>query len=250
MDITFLEIVMLLVAGFLGGIINTLAGGGSNLTMPALMVMGMPADVANATNRLGVFLQALTGVAKFNQQDKLPKSDLKSILIPSLLGGLVGALIAVWAPLWLLKPLLLGTMLSMAAAMLFFPGMIPDGTQQSLKVSESRWGFWGLFIAGVYGGFVQAGVGFVLLAVLAGSLNYDLVRANALKLLCTIGFTLVALLVFIYQGLVVWSFGLILSVGFIAGALTGVKFAITVSAKTMRKALFALTLFACVAVYI
>jgi len=250
MDITFLEIVTLLLAGFFGGIINTLAGGGSNLTMPALMVMGMPADVANATNRLGVFLQALTGVAKFNQQDKLPKNDLKAILIPSLVGGLVGALIAVWAPLWLLKPLLLGTMLSMAAAMLFFPGMIPDGNQQPLKVSESRWGFWGLFIAGVYGGFVQAGVGFVLIAVLAGSLNYDLVRANALKLLCTIGFTLVALLVFIYQGLVVWSFGLILSVGFIAGALAGVRFAITVSAKTMRKALFTLTLFACIAVYL
>lgn len=250
MDITFLEIVMLLVAGFFGGMINILAGGGSNLTMPVLMVMGMPADVANATNRLGVFLQALTGVAKFNQQDKLPKNDLKAILIPSLLGGLVGALIAVWAPLWLLKPLLLGTMLSMATAMLLFPGMIPDGNQQSLKVSESRWGGWGLFIAGIYGGFVQAGVGFVLIAVLAGSLNYDLVRANALKLFCTIGFTVVALLVFIYQGLVVWSFGLILSAGFIAGALAGVRFAITVSAKTMRKALFALTLFACIAVYL
>jgi len=149
MDITFLEIVMLLLAGFFGGIINILAGGGSNLTMPALMVMGMPADVANATNRLGVFLQALTGVAKFHQQDKLPKSDLKAILIPSLLGGLVGALIAVWAPLWLLKPLLLGTMLCVAGAMIVFPGMIPDVSQQSLKVSESRWGFWGLFIAGV-----------------------------------------------------------------------------------------------------
>jgi len=250
MDITFLEIVMLLLAGFFGGIINILAGGGSNLTMPALMVMGMPADVANATNRLGVFLQALTGVAKFHQQDKLPKSDLKAILIPSLLGGLVGALIAVWAPLWLLKPLLLGTMLCVAGAMIVFPGMIPDVSQQSLKVSESRWGFWGLFIAGVYGGFVQAGVGFVLLAVLSGGLHYDLVRANALKLLCTIGFTFVALSVFIYQDIVNWSFGLILSVGFIAGALTGVKFAIAVSAKTMRKALFALTLFACVAVYI
>jgi uncharacterized membrane protein YfcA len=250
MSISFFDISLLLIAGFFGGVINTLAGGGSNLTMPALMIMGLPADVANATNRLGVFLQALTGVAKFNQQDKLPKTDLWAILVPSLLGGLVGALIAVWAPLWLLKPLLLGTMLSVAGAMLIFPGMIPDDSQQSIKVSESRWGFWGLFIASVYGGFVQAGVGFVLLTVLAGSLSYDLVRANALKLLCTIGFTMVALLVFIYEGLVNWYYGFILSIGFIAGAVVGVKFAISVSANNMRKALFGLTLFACVAVYL
>jgi len=250
MSISILDICLLLLAGFFGGIINTLAGGGSNLTMPALMVMGLPADVANATNRLGVFLQSLTGVAKFNQQDKLPKNDLWAILVPSLVGGLVGALIAVWAPLWLLKPLLLGTMLSVAGAMLIFPGMMPDDNSQSLKVSESRWGFWGLFIAGVYGGFVQAGVGFVLLTVLAGTLSYDLVRANALKLLCTIGFTVVALLVFIYEGLVNWHYGLILSAGFIGGALVGVKLAISVSAKTMRKALFGLTLFACVAAYL
>ena len=250
MDISVLNIAVLLVAGFLGGIINTLAGGGSNLTMPALMVMGMPADVANATNRLGIFLQALTGVAKFNQQDKLPKDDLWAILLPSLLGGLIGAVAAVWAPLWLLKPMLLGTMLCVAGAMLIFPDLIPDESSGARKVKDSRWGFWGLFVAGLYGGFVQAGVGFVLLTVLAGSLRYDLVAANALKLLCTIGFTLVALIVFISQGLVNWYYGLILSVGYVAGAVVGVKWAIQVSAKTMRKVLFGLTLFACVAVYL
>ncbi|NQZ32942.1 MAG: sulfite exporter TauE/SafE family protein [Oceanospirillaceae bacterium] len=250
MEITILEALLLLVAGLLGGIINTLAGGGSNLTMPALMVMGLPADVANATNRLGVFLQALTGTVKFNQKDLLPKDDLKAILIPSLIGGLIGAIAASWAPLWLLKPMLLGTMLCVAGGMLIWPNMIPDDNSGALKVSKSRWGFWGLLVAGIYGGFVQAGVGFVLLAVLAGGLRYDLVRANALKLLCTIGFTLVALLVFIAHDLVNWYYGIILSVGFIGGALIGVKLAIKASAKTMRRAMFGLTLVACVAVYI
>ncbi len=250
MEITFLEALLLIIVGLLGGIINTLAGGGSNLTMPALMVMGLPADVANATNRLGVFLQALTGTVKFNQKEMLPKDDLKAILIPSLMGGLLGAVAAAWSPVWLLKPMLLGTMLCVAGGMLIWPNMIPDDNSGASKVSDSRWGFWGLLVAGIYGGFVQAGVGFVLLAVLSGCLRYDLVRANALKLLCTIGFTLVALLVFIVHDLVNWYYGLILSVGFIGGALIGVKMAIKASVKTMRRAMFGLTLVACVAVYI
>ncbi len=250
MEISIFEISLLLLAGLFGGIINTLAGGGSNLTMPALMVMGLPADVANATNRLGIFLQSLTAVAKFNQQDKLPKDDLSALLIPCVAGGLIGAVGAAWAPLWLLKPLLLGTMLSVAAFMLFWPSAIPDENSQAYKVSEKRSGFWGLFLAGVYGGFVQAGVGFLLLSVLAGSLRYDLVRANALKLVCSLGFTVVALAVFISQGLVNWQYGLILSVGFIVGAYVGVKLAIKAKPKTMKRAVFVLTLVACIAAYL
>ncbi|MFT5707008.1 MAG: putative membrane protein YfcA [Oceanospirillaceae bacterium] len=249
MEISALDILLLLTAGLFGGIINTLAGGGSNLTMPALMVMGLPADVANATNRLGIFLQSLTAVTKFHQQDRLPKDDLKGVLIPSIVGGLIGAIGAAWAPVWLLKPLLLGTMLTVAGIMLFWPSAIPDENSQAYKVSERRSGFWGLLLAGIYGGFVQAGVGFILLTVLASSLRYDLVRANALKLLCSLGFTAIALLVFISQGLVNWHYGLILSVGFIAGAFFGVKLAIKASAKTMKRAVFLLTLFACIAAY-
>ena len=250
MEISLFEVILLLLAGLFGGIINTLAGGGSNLTMPALMVMGLPADVANATNRLGIFLQSLTAVAKFKQQDQLPSNDMKGILLPCIIGGLIGAIGAAWAPLWLLKPLLLGTMLCVAAVMLFWPSIIPDENEQPQKVSERRSGFWGLFFAGLYGGFVQAGVGFILLTVLAGSLRYSLIKANALKLLCSLGFTVVALAVFISQGQVNWFYGIILSIGFIFGAIIGVKLAIKASPKTMKKAVFVLTLVACIAAYL
>lgn len=249
MEISLAEVALLLVAGLFGGIINTLAGGGSNLTMPALMIMGLPADVANATNRLGIFLQSLTAVAKFKQQDQLPSDDIQGILWPCILGGAIGAIGAAWAPLWLLKPLLLGTMLTVAAIMLFWPSVIPEENTQPYKVSERRSGLWGLFFAGLYGGFVQAGVGFILLTVLAGSLRYDLVKANALKLLCSLGFTFVALAIFISQGQVNWFYGLILSVGFIAGAIIGVKLALKASPKTLKIAVFVLTLVACAAAY-
>ena len=75
----------------------------------------------------------------------------------------------------------------------------------------------GLVIAGFYGGFVQAGVGFLLLASIAGTLRYDIVRANAIKLVCTLVFTLVSLVVFIWQDQVAWFAGFILSLGYVAG---------------------------------
>ncbi len=241
MDIGF--IVLLLVTGLLAGVINTLAGGGSNLTLPALMVMGMPADIANATNRVSVFLQTLVAVKGFRSHDRLPTQDLFPILVPTLCGGAVGAVVASFAPSSLLKPLLLSAMLLMTAIMLVRPNVVspPEGTEpRSVKESRTAW-FW-LFIAGVYGGFVQAGVGFVLITVLAGTLRYDLVRTNALKMVCTLAFTVLALGLFITRDQVLWLPGLVLAGGSMVGAHLAVKFAITAKAATLKWFLFAMTL--------
>ncbi|KDM92239.1 sulfite exporter TauE/SafE family protein [Photobacterium galatheae] len=248
MDITLLHASLLLFTGFLAGIINTLAGGGSNLTLPALMVMGMPAEVANATNRLGVVLQAITAVFGFRKHGKLEFNDAGPILLPTVLGGLVGAAAAAYAPSAWIKPLLLGTMLLMALIILVKPGVVaPEPGTVARKVAETPSSWWGLGLAGFYGGFVQAGVGFVLLAALAGTLRYDLVRANALKMLCTLMFTIVALALFIYEGLVLWLPGLVLAVGTILGTHLAVKFAIHASAKTLKWFLFLMTLCGCIA---
>jgi uncharacterized protein len=105
-------------------------------------------------------------------------------------------------------------------------------------------GWWGLFAAGVYGGFVQAGVGFVLIAALAGGLRYDLLRANALKTLCALAFTSVALVIFIIFGKVAWAPGLILAVGSMSGAHLAVKLAVRASPNAIKWFLFLMTLFA------
>ncbi len=98
-----------------------------------------------------------------------------------------------------------------------------------------------LFLAGVYGGFVQAGVGFVLIAALAGTLRYDLVRTNALKMLCTGAFTLIALVVFIVDDLVLWLPGLVLGVSTMFGAALGVRMALKVRQETLKWFLFLMT---------
>ncbi|QYK00778.1 sulfite exporter TauE/SafE family protein [Shewanella psychrotolerans] len=243
MDVTVTHALLLIATGFLAGIINTLAGGGSNLTLPALMVMGMPAEVANATNRVGVTVQSITALIGFRKHGKLYTDDKGPILLPTIIGGFIGAGAAAYAPAEMIKPLLLGTMLIMALIILVKPAMISPaiGTPVN-KVSQTPSSWVWLTIAGIYGGFVQAGVGFVLLAALAGSLRYDLVRANALKGLCTLMFTLASLVIFIAEDLILWLPGLILAAGTMVGAHIAVKLAIKVSPNTLKWFLFIMTL--------
>ena len=234
-ELSILMICLMLATGLISGFINTLAGGGSMLTLPALMMLGMPADVANATNRVGVLMQSVTGAKGFSDQGKLDKSAIFPVLLPTVVGALAGSLLASFMPVWVLKPVLLGSMITMALVMVIRPqAVIPIDGAEPYKLADRPVAGLGLFLAGVYGGFVQAGVGFILIAALAGGLRYDLIRANALKTLCTAVFSGVALAVFAMRGQVWWIPGLVLAVGSIAGAMAGVRFAIKVSQNTLK----------------
>ena len=236
-------IFLLCLAGFVSGGINTVAGGGSNLTLPLLMMLGLPADVANGTNRVGILMQCVAGVRAFDRHDVLPRAAVVPIFVPTLAGGLAGALLAVVLPNLYLKPVLLICILIMAVVMLLKPEAIaPRPGTASRSPAESRLAWWGLFGAGVYGGFVQAGVGFILLAVLTAGLRYDLLRANALKMSCALAFTAVALGVFIAFGKVDWLPGLALAAGAVTGTWLTVRVAVNVSHLALSRILFVLTL--------
>lgn len=243
MDYNVWQILILLVLGYLAGVINVLAGGGSNLTLPALMVLGMPADIANATNRVGIFLQGVWGIKSFHGHGQLPLHDIRGLFIPLSIGGLLGALAASYAPVGYLKPVLLLTMLSMSLIILIKPSIVmpePGTIPRLVKDTPAAWIT--LFISGFYGSFVQAGVGFVLIVALAGSLRYDLLKTNALKLVCTLGFTSIALVIFILRDQVNWIPGLILASSMMFGAHHGVKFAIKAKPEHLKWFLFVMTL--------
>jgi uncharacterized membrane protein YfcA len=240
-----LAIALLLGTGFVAGIVNTLAGGGSNLTVPALMVLGMPADVANATNRIGVVLQSAVAVRGFHRAGRLDTHDVVPVLLPNLIGGLIGSVFAARIPIGWLKPMLLGTMIGMSLLILLRPAVVapPLGTVP-FRVRERPLAWLALFVAGLYGGFVQGGVGFVLIAALAGTLRYDLVRTNALKAVCTLAFTLVSLAVFIAHGQVLWLPGLLLGSATMAGAALGVRYSLKLSPAALKWFLFLMTVVA------
>lgn len=236
----------LLVAGVGSGFINTMAGGGSMLTLPALMLLGLPADMANGTNRISVVSQSVSGVWGFHRSGNLDRAGIGRVLAPTVLGAAAGAIAASQVPVHVLKYALLGTMMSMAAVMVVFPRVITAPAGAELRLDRRLAAFAGFFAAGLYGGFVQAGVGFVLLSVLGGVLRYDVVRANALKLVCTLVFGLVSLAVFAAAGQVVWHLGLLLAVYTVIGSQLGVRFALRVRHGVIRWIIFAAVVATCV----
>lgn len=249
-EISVFSVLLLVGAGYLAGFVNTIAGGGSMLTLPAFMVLGLPADIANGTNRVGVLLQSIAGTRGFYRAGRLAPDTIVPTLLPTLGGSLAGSLLASSLPVGWLKPALLGTMLGMAVLMLAKPSVVapPPGTP-ACTLRERPLAWVGLFVAGLYGGFVQAGVGFILIAALAGGLRYDLVRANALKMAITATLTLVALGVFVMRGQVWWVPGLLMAVGTVVGATTSVRFAISVPQSVLKWTLFVMVLISCTAAY-
>ncbi len=239
----------IVLAGVAAGFMNTVAGGGSLLTLPALMLAGLPADLANGTNRLCIVTQSVSGVAGLSSKGKLERRSVLPVLAPTITGSLVGAVVASQVPETVLRPVLLVVLVSMATLLAFRPRLVTGeegGTP--LALSERPAGALGLFAAGLYGGFIQAGVGFVLLAVIGGMLRYDLVGANALKLVCTSVFGAVALSVFVAAGQVVWMPALLLAVATVVGSQLGVRFAVSVRQDVLRRVLLGCVVAACVGV--
>ncbi len=234
-----IELGVLVLAGVVAGFVNTFAGGGSMLTLPALMLLGLPAEVANGSNRLAVVAQTLAGVRGFRRAGRLDLADAGPLVAPTMAGAALGAWVAAevlprsWA-----KPFLLGTMLTMALTMLAAPRVLSPEADRPRSLREQPWAALALFGAGAYGGFVQAGVGFVLLAVLGGLLHYDLLRANALKLTCVLMFGLVALAVFVRAGQVDWPVAILLAASTVVGAQLGVRFALRVRPRVLRYVVF------------
>ncbi|HFC8542821.1 MULTISPECIES: sulfite exporter TauE/SafE family protein [Neisseria] len=251
MDLTLWHYAAIAVLGILASIINILAGGGSNLILPLLMAFGVPPDIANASNRVGIFFQSLTGIRGFRNAGALPTHDLRGILLPMIFGGLVGSVLASVLPNQILKPALLVCILGVATLTFLKPQLLlPPQNVQERKVSDTRGAAVLLFAVGIYGGFVQASTAFILLPVLAGVLHYNLLRANALKLVCTLAFTIVALAVFIVQGQIWWDVGLVLAAGNAIGSMIGVKIALKLSPNTLRTILFVMTVVAVAAAFL
>lgn len=246
-----LHLLLLVLAGLVAGFVNMAAGGGSLLTLPALMLLGLPADVANGTNRVGIFVQALTGLRGFAKEGALEKHRLFAVLVPTVLGAAAGsALAAFGVPREALRPVLIATMITMALAMTFRPALLDPTEGEALEVKGSPKAVAGLLLAGFYGGFVQAGVGFVLLSVLCGVLRLDLAKANALKLAAVLAFGTVALGIFIAAGQVAWGMALVLAASSMIGARLGVRFATRFSKKAVRRLVLAMVFAACGALFL
>lgn len=249
-ELSYQGLAILAGAGVLATVVNVIAGGGGMIVLPALMALGLPADVANGTYRLGVVTQSIAGTTALDNAGKLDRTALVPILIPTVSGAAVGALVATWIPNALLKPIMLVTMIAMAALIALRKRTLVAEGGSPLTPRQAPSSFVGLFLAGVYGGFIQAGVGFLLLGVLVGTLRHDLITANALKLVVTLAFGVVALAIFVWAGLVSWTPAVVLAVASIIGARLGVRLMLTVPTTGLRWFVFVCVVATCIVAWL
>lgn len=214
----------LFAVGAVSGVLNVVAGGGSFLTLPVLIFLGLPGGEANGTNRVGVLAQNLAGVWGFHRSRAMQWSWALAASMPAVAGAALGAWLALQMSDFAFRRLLAVAMLAMTLWTVSAP---PRRSDRAALTSPWHPGMVLAFFAiGVYGGLIQAGVGFAVLAAtsLAGM---DLVKGNAVKLLTVLLLTVLSLAIFASGGAVRWSYGLALGAGNVLGALVGVRLAIS-----------------------
>lgn len=233
-----------LLAGLLAGYINTLAGSGSLITLPLLIFLGLPPTVANGTNRVGVLVQTMAATASFHKQKVFKWQNALNLLIAAMVGSFVGARIAVNLNQQAMRQTIGVLMLVMLVVLFVQPKRWLAGRPEALQKRPSWQQLLIFFAIGIYGGFIQAGVGVFLLAGLVLSVGYDLVHANAVKSFIVMGFTVVALIVFVMNDQVDWLMGILLAIGNGAGGWIAAKTAVKKGAEFVRWLLIAVVLVA------
>ena len=231
---TWIEITALIVSGILVGFINTLAGGGSIVSLSILMFLGLPANIANGTNRIAILGQTLTGAASFKQQKVLDFRKGIILGIPAIIGSLVGAWIAVDINEKVFEIAVAVIMIFMLFFILYKPDKLLYGRKELI---EKKTGFTQIlifFLIGVYGGFIQLGVGYFLLAGIVIGAGYDLVKANAIKVLIVLLYTPFTLIIFILDNQINWKYGLVLTIGTFIGAFVASRLAVSKGVNFVR----------------
>lgn len=225
---------LVILIGVLAGFINTMAGGGSALALPMLIVAGLPPTVANGTNRIAILLQNVVGTSQFKKDKVLDLKDSLWLAIPAVVGAIPGAFIAVKLNDKILQYVIGGVLILMLFIVVFKPD-IWIKSRAGLVKSKSSWiNVLVFFFIGAYGGFIQVGVGFFLLAGLVLINGLDLLRSNAIKVFIVLLYTAPALLIFIFNKQVDYILGLTLALGNMTGAWLGAKFAVKLGPKFIR----------------
>lgn len=220
----WVELTLLAVAGVASGALNVVAGGGSFLILPILLFMGLPASLANGTNRVGVLAQNVSAVIGFHRHNVLPLRWALGVSVPAVAGAALGVWGALNVPEIAFRRILSIVMLAMTLGTLLHRSLqgAPRAEPQRAWHPTMVVGF---FFMGLYGGFIQAGVGFLALALTTVA-GLDLVRGNAVKVFTVMLLTTLSLSVFAGTGNVDWPAGLALGLGNVLGGILGVRLAV------------------------
>lgn len=227
--------VLVFFAGTIAGFLNVVAGGGSMITLPILTTLGMGIDVANGTNRIAILLQNLVAIHRFRKKKVLNMKTAFFLSLPSLFGAILGSFVAIQIEKDLLERLVGILLLTMAVFLVWKPKLWLEERKGSKNTLLKILVF---FLIGIYGGFIQAGVGFLLILGITLMEGTDLVKTNAIKVFIVAVYTIFSILIFLVGKKVDLIAGAILSFGNMTGAIFGAKFTIEKGANWIRWIVF------------
>jgi uncharacterized protein len=239
--VTLLQGLLLIAAAFGAGVMNAMAGGGTILTFPSLIFLGLPAIAANATSTVALLPGAAASLFGYREEVREHRHWLKTLFLPSLAGGAIGSFLLLRTPektFEILAPLLI----LFATVLFMVQGLVSRRTSAGKTPGESpdagRWALaWLLQLAvAVYGGYFGAGIGILMLALLGFLGMSNIHAANGLKNFFGFCINAVAAGYFIAKGAVVWPVALVTIVGATVGGYSGARFARRIGKEKARAA--------------
>lgn len=227
---TLFEALLLIVGGAAAGFINALAGGGSAITIPILTEM-VGISTANGTNRIAIFLANMTAIAGYQKGAAIPWRRLGVLIVPTVVGAAAGAWLSTVTAPDVLEYVFAGVLLLIAVSVGLRSERWLNEREAALREPWRSIVFLGI---GFYGGFVQAGVGFILLAALVLGAGMNLVNGNAAKVVLIAAYSPIAILLFARASQVDLAVGAVLSIGQMSGAWAGSRLAVLKGAAWIR----------------
>ena len=238
---TLLQGLLLVAASFGAGVMNAMAGGGTILTFPSLIFLGLPAIAANATSTVALLPGAVASLIGYRQEVREHRGWLKTLFLPSLAGGAIGSVLLLRTPektFEILAPILI----LFATALFMIQGIVSRRSASpeagAGPPGAGRWALAGLLQLGVaiYGGYFGAGIGILMLALLGFLGLSNIHAANGLKNFFGACINAVAAGYFVFKGAVVWPAALVIVVGATLGGYGGARFARRIGKEKARAA--------------
>lgn len=220
--------------GILCGFINVVAGGGSLLTLPVLIFMGLPPAVANGTNRVGIFMQNIFAVSGFKSKGVSAFPFAIWLSISSLIGAVIGAKIAVDIDGELFNRILAIVMVVVLIMTVIGSAKAKGNLGEAMSRGKQATSIIIFFFIGIYGGFIHAGVGFIIMATLSIVNRMNLVKVNAIKVFVALVYTFFSLIVFVWEDRIDWVLGLTLGSGTAIGGWAASRWSVAKGDKWIR----------------
>ena len=237
--VTIETAVALVISGMLVGFVNTMAAGGTIISMTLFMALGLPIVEASGTNRIAVVLQNLVSSFTFRRQNLLHMKTAMCLAVPVVIGVIIGAQFSMVVSERVFSIFFATGLVLMALMMLLKPDLWLKGREGGIR-RMSPLSFFLLVLTGFYGGSVYVGLGYFLIAIFVMGLGYDLLKANALKSFMAFATTPFSLVIYMMHGQVNYTYGLIHAVGNIIGAYLAAHYASALGNNFIRWLLIAI----------